>query len=162
MRKAFLIFFLCSTAWAGGPKYTYPSPKGMDDEMNNIYHDLKYPNIINGTASTMTVTNLTVNGQVVNPAVYTLSSSADVQGPTSQAALFVMRDTVNGGAALVLFGYANTPVIVALDGGSTVFVTGAPTASQIQVKVGTGINIAFRAGSSRNNVTVQVASFLAQ
>lgn len=55
MRNVFLILFVCSTAWAGGPKYTYPTVRGLDDEMNNIYHDLKYPIINSAVASTLTI-----------------------------------------------------------------------------------------------------------
>ena len=39
MRKLFLIF-LPSLVFAGGPKYTYPTPRGLDDEMHNIYGTL--------------------------------------------------------------------------------------------------------------------------
>ena len=55
-----LIWLLCllpSVALANGPKYTYPEVPGLDDEMNNIYHDIKNPVINYGTASTMTITN---------------------------------------------------------------------------------------------------------
>lgn len=53
---------------AGGPKYTYPSPRGLDDEMHNIYHDIANPIINNGTASTMTITNLVGTAKADNAA----------------------------------------------------------------------------------------------
>lgn len=50
--------------YAGGPKYTYPSPPsppGLDDEMQNVYHNISYPTINYGTASSMTVTSLSIS-----------------------------------------------------------------------------------------------------
>ena len=53
-----ILLFLPMLVWGGGPKYTYPYQRGLDDEMQNIYHDIKNPSINNGNASTMTITNL--------------------------------------------------------------------------------------------------------
>lgn len=61
----FIVLLFPSICFANGPKYTYPEVPGLDDEMNNIYHDLKYPNILNGTASTFTITNLTFTAGTV-------------------------------------------------------------------------------------------------
>jgi len=41
MKMAIFIFLLWSTlAMGSGPKYTYPTPRGLDDEIQNIYHDI--------------------------------------------------------------------------------------------------------------------------
>lgn len=42
MKTLFLIL-IPSVALAGGPKYTYKTPPGLDDEINNIYHDIRAP-----------------------------------------------------------------------------------------------------------------------
>lgn len=38
--KYLWLIFVSSLAFANGPKYNYPSPRGMDDEMHNIYSDI--------------------------------------------------------------------------------------------------------------------------
>ena len=75
--KKFLIVLLLwpSLAIAGGPKYTYPSPpspQGLDDEMQNIYHNISYPainfvNISSGTISFVNITSATVTNQLKVP-----------------------------------------------------------------------------------------------
>lgn len=70
----FILLLWPSLAIAGGPKYTYPSPpspQGLDDEMNNVYHSISYPTINNGTASTMTITSLSVSTMTVSSATIT-------------------------------------------------------------------------------------------
>jgi len=44
-----ILVILPTLVLAAGPKYTYPDVRGLDDEMNNIYHDIKYPYIVRGT-----------------------------------------------------------------------------------------------------------------
>jgi hypothetical protein len=57
MRKLLLLMFLTYPVFAGGPKYTYKTPPGLDDEMSNLYHDIKNPIVNNETVSTGTATN---------------------------------------------------------------------------------------------------------
>jgi hypothetical protein len=52
MRKLILLFVPC-VAFAGGPKYSYPTPRGLDDEIKNIYHDI-------ATKSSTATYNITV------------------------------------------------------------------------------------------------------
>lgn len=85
---------------------------------------------------------------------YTLNSAADVAGPVASG-LFLLRDTTNGELTLVLYHIASTPVIVSQTGSE--FVTGAPGASQIQVKNLT-TSIGFRAGSGRNGAKLRVTT----
>lgn len=61
MRKILLILLLSSVAWADGPKHSFPNPI-LNDELDNVYHDIKYPKIVN-----LTVTGITsgVAGRVV-------------------------------------------------------------------------------------------------
>lgn len=61
-----LILLLPALAFAGGPKSTFPEPRGLDAEMANIYHDIANPVINIGTASTMTVTFLNVSSITLN------------------------------------------------------------------------------------------------
>lgn len=57
---------LPSFAVAGGPKWTYPSVRGLDDEMNNIYANIK--NVPNGiyASSSMTLQGITVDSAVIH------------------------------------------------------------------------------------------------
>jgi len=47
-----------SVAFAGGPKSTFPYPRGLDAEFIQVYHDIANPVINVGSASTMTITSL--------------------------------------------------------------------------------------------------------
>jgi hypothetical protein len=42
--KLFLLILLPTMAFAGGQKYRYPSPRGLDDEMQNIYQNIPNKN----------------------------------------------------------------------------------------------------------------------
>lgn len=94
---------------------------------------------------------------------FTVSSSADVDGPLGTGMLIIVRDSTYGGTALVLYENSLTPTIISqVSGGTTTFVTAAPGATEIQIKNRTGsIGVAFRAGSSRNNAVVYVAAIIA-
>lgn len=52
--KKLLLVLLPSIAFAGGPKYSYSTPRGLDDEMRNLYHDIANPVINSATISTAT------------------------------------------------------------------------------------------------------------
>lgn len=56
MKKLLLILLLASPVFADGPKYSYPTSPTLDDEIRNIYHDLKYPNWVYAKGSSATVT----------------------------------------------------------------------------------------------------------
>lgn len=71
MIKALLLMFLPALCMGAGPKYSHDNAK-MDDEVDQIYYDLSFPNIVYGKASTMTVTYIsgstaTFTGHVVWP-----------------------------------------------------------------------------------------------
>jgi len=77
MKKIFLILaFLPSLAFAGGPKWTYPSVRGLDDEMQNIYHNISYPIINYATISSETVTysSITTLANRTNSCGYVMGS----------------------------------------------------------------------------------------
>lgn len=107
-----------------------------------------------GTATGAAAGQVAVSTGIWGTATYTISSAADVTGPRGTGFIVVLRDNVYSGTALVLYENANTPVIIAQFGGTT-FVTGAPAATDVQVKV-SAINygIDFRAGASRNNTVI--------
>lgn len=57
---ALILITLSSSAFARGPKHSFRDP-ALNDELDNIYKDISFPKIINGTASTMTVTFVSVS-----------------------------------------------------------------------------------------------------
>lgn len=62
MRKATFILMFCPVvAIAGGPKSTFPEPRGLDAEMQNIYHDIANVLSTPPTISSATIPNLTVS-----------------------------------------------------------------------------------------------------
>ncbi len=62
MRKLALITILLpSLSFAGGPKSSFPDPRGMDAEMQNIYHDIANPVINYATISSATATSFVVS-----------------------------------------------------------------------------------------------------
>jgi len=85
---------------AGGPKNTYPTPPGMDAEMQNIYHDLKYPNIqyaiiSSETVTTSSITALTLGGNA-NANSFKITRLANGTAATDAAA-FGQITTITGG-----------------------------------------------------------------
>lgn len=66
MKKIFFaLLLLPSVSFAGGPKYTYQSIPGLNDEMQNIYHDIAYPIENYATISSATITNLVLGGHAL-------------------------------------------------------------------------------------------------
>lgn len=75
-----MILFAAAPIWAAGPKYDYGDPK-LDDELNSIYKEIKFPNFVNARGSTMTVTYLNVSSITLNGAALSGSGAAgQVQG----------------------------------------------------------------------------------
>jgi len=61
MKKIFLILFCSSILHAAScPEYNYPSIPGLDQDMDNVCHNISYPTINNGTASTLTISTATI------------------------------------------------------------------------------------------------------
>ncbi len=71
MKKWILLLVLGSSpVLAAGPKYTYPTPRGLDDEMQNVYHDIKFPTIStatiqNETVSVSSISTMTVSNSII-------------------------------------------------------------------------------------------------
>lgn len=70
MKKILLLLLLSSPCLAGGPKYGYNDPK-LDDEINNIYHDIASVTkgdvrISSSSLSTSTITNLYVGTAMIS------------------------------------------------------------------------------------------------
>lgn len=73
MKRIPLIFgllLLAQAAYAGGPKWRYPDPK-LNDEISNIYHDLR--SIETGTDDPLTLEGITVS-------TLTVTSSTTIYG----------------------------------------------------------------------------------
>lgn len=100
------------------------------------------------------------SGVIQNSKTYTVSSSADVSIGTLTAGLFLIREGANGGSAIVLYENSSMMSIIATLG-PTAFVSGAPGATEIQVKPGFQ-DVSLRGGSSRNGVTVYVMALVTQ
>jgi hypothetical protein len=111
--------------------------------------------------NTASVTDLTVTTtSILNGVNYTLNSGADVALTPCNGGIYVVRDTTNGGGALIIYENNSAPVIVGLSSSGTVFVTGSPTSTQIQLKAGGSLTgMMARAGSSRNGATLTVSTF---
>lgn len=108
-----------------------------------------------GTATGALSGQVAVSTGIWGTATYTISSSVDVTGPRGTGFIAVLRDNNNGGTALILYENAGTPVIISQSGGTT-FVTGAPAATEVQVKTSPNpwMGIDFRAGASRDGVVI--------
>lgn len=96
MKKILLLLLLASPCLAGGPKYGYSDPK-LDDEINNIYHDIASVTkgdvrISSVTIGTATISNLYTSLRGVTDGSdacagclgeYIESVVADVNSPTT-------------------------------------------------------------------------------
>ncbi len=80
------------------------------------------------------------------------SRAATLLSSSAIASLFILRDVVSGGSALVYVGDAGPPVILNTSG-ATKFVTGKPSPSQIQVVRENGL--ALLAGSARDGDSIR-------
>lgn len=64
MKTLFLILLFVSPLLADGPKYGY-SDAHLNDEMYNIYHDLKYPNAVYSRSRQIVASSGTINSFMV-------------------------------------------------------------------------------------------------
>lgn len=102
----------------------------------------------------------TAGGIVSTTKQYTLSSSADVSGPAGFGFELLIRDITNGTTCKMLYENNVTPNIYAQVVSGSTFVTGAPGASQIQIKVDPFVGVKFRAGSGLNGTIIRVLQLL--
>jgi hypothetical protein len=117
-----------------------------------------------GSTTPAAVTGTTVKattGDFGTGASLTLSSSsASNLGNATAASLFIVRDSTNGGSAIVYFGEAATITIIAQSGNSSFITTGSPTSTEILIS-NSSTQLTVKAGSSRNGdnfVFVQLAA----
>lgn len=98
----------------------------------------------------LSVSTLASSGGVLNVTSQTaINSSTNTSlGVSANSSIYCVRDTNNGGSAILLLDGSGSIQIVSQTGGTT-FVTGAPAATQIQV-LQTGGQLLMLAGSSRN------------
>lgn len=99
------------------------------------------------------------NGNIANPQHTALNDTTETTIATGAGFVGVVRDTTNGGTALVLYENAQTPVIVAQTGGGTTFQTTAPSGSaQIQLVNKSGnLGVAAKTSTDRNGAVVSFA-----
>lgn len=95
MRKLIALLLLAIPCAASGPKYIGSQTDAqVYQEFGNVYHDLANPSVNVGTASTMTITNLTIthisSGPFTNWVAYTPTFSAGF-GTTSNVGCFWRR-----------------------------------------------------------------------
>jgi hypothetical protein len=90
-------------------------------------------------------------------------SASDVDIALGNGLVLVVRDTSNGGTALVTYENGSTPVITSQPAGSaTTWVTAAPNAGEIQLKTrSAGSGVAILANANRNNANVSVSVMVA-
>ncbi len=88
MKKFLFILLLANPLFGSGPKNRFDDAS-LNDELINVYKDIRNPIINYGTASTMTVTNLTVttctgcsgsSGSSVTTSTLTVTSSTTLKG----------------------------------------------------------------------------------
>lgn len=85
MKKLFLLLILVSSPlWADARKYSYSDPK-LNDELDNVYHDLLYLKAVNVTASTGTFTQLNVSSISITGSVTGLSLTGVTDGSSAAA-----------------------------------------------------------------------------
>lgn len=86
----------------------------------------------------------------------TALSASDVNISSNPAGIYIIHDMFAGAYAYVWHVGGTTPVIMQSTG--AVWVTGAPAATEIQIKDrGAGNGISVLAGASKNNVTINVS-----
>jgi hypothetical protein len=100
------------------------------------------------------------NNIVTSNVTVIINSSTPTTLNSIASGIVTIRDQSNGGGCLVLYEYTQTPIIIA-QAGATVYTTGSPSATQIQIAdVGGGSGgITALGGSSRNNVQLSVGTF---
>jgi hypothetical protein len=81
-KLTFIALLLPSICLAGGPKYTYRDTPGLDDEMNNVYHDIKYPVIQYGSVSSETVTFITASSGTISSLYVPVNLGVGSKDPT--------------------------------------------------------------------------------
>lgn len=117
--RTFLLIFLAAPCFAGGPKYGH-TPAKVDDEFKNVYHDLQYPNIINGSARTFSITG---KGTVPN-GVNSTDAAAYGQVKVIQTVTATNNITANPGASQTY-----------IDSGLTATITPTSTNNKVRVTV---------------------------
>lgn len=124
-------------------------------------------NVAIGTTSLAYNTHrLTVSGGefFLNKATTINSSTATTIGQAG-CGFFYIRDTSNGGSVIVVFEFGSLAIVSGTNLGTTVFVTGAPAATQIQLThVFSSPDYLIQAlgGSSRNNAVVRISCITPQ
>jgi hypothetical protein len=100
---------------------------------------------------------LIVDGGISGKGTVTINSSTATTIAQGAGLLILVRDTTNGGTAVVSYENATTPVIIATSGGTT-FQTGTPSGSaQIQLSNRSGnLGIAALASGDRNGDSLSV------
>ena len=122
-------------------------------------------NVLIGT-TTDNAYKLNVSGKIFASSIVTSGNTVIINSSTPTvlnsiaSGITVIRDQSYGGGCLVFYEYTQTPIIIA-QAGATVFTTGSPSATQIQIAdVGGGSGgITAKGGSSRNNVQLGVGTF---
>ena len=100
---------------------------------------------------------LVVDGAISGKGTVTINSSTATTIAEGAGLLLLIRNTTNGGTAVVSYENAQTPVIISTSGGTT-FITGTPSGSaQIQLINKSGnLGIAALASGDRNNNVLSV------
>jgi hypothetical protein len=100
---------------------------------------------------------LVVDGAISGKGTVTINSSTATTIAEGAGLLLLIRNTTNGGTAVVSYENAQTPVIISTSGGTT-FQTGTPSGSaQIQLTNKSGnLGIAALASGDRNNNVLSV------
>ncbi len=104
--KTLLLIFLASACYAG-PKYGYQDPH-LDDELDNVYHDIQYPVISSGKATKFNAALLTVSTMTVSSATITNLSVTNLAGITVGKIKQMVKATTTSPTATTSSTYQNT------------------------------------------------------
>ncbi len=168
MKILALMLLLATPVLAGGPKYSYKDQPLLDDEVQNIYHDIR--NVFSGTIPSVKISTITLvsSATITNLTVGTLTTSGTL-GRIKQIAQFTTTTTSSTVSATQIASNL-TISITPTSTGSTIFVfmsglavtNAAGSLAQISMKRGatdlSGGNLfssfGSSAGTARNNVTI--------
>lgn len=112
MRKISIVLLLMATPlYAGSPSFVGPKDGGTYAEFLDVYHDLEFPNIVNGRASTMTVTQLNVSTMTLSGRIQFKDGTTQNTAASAAKVFQVLMSSASDSATSTSATYADTGLI---------------------------------------------------